>query len=280
LFAYHNTIRSDLVNTNTEYLPALTYIDKISLRLIPRFVEESAMARPLSLSEINCVRKLSPHFELGQSLPGTHRSPLSRAGMDSDPIVVRGDLARVACVASRMLGRLLLGSVSLFSVAIFLMWSCDVPSDTTLRSQFQSYRSELDALARMSQEDADGITITNNFGRLESNLGWARTKSRKAITREKWNEYRELFRAVHLSRLVKDNAGNVYLVAAAEFAPRGATKGFVNCIHFGNRDHTFLPCVERHEIGQVEEAGDKGYSYRHLDQGWYIFETWPRTVRR
>ncbi|MGA2353357.1 MAG: hypothetical protein ABSG02_02605 [Terriglobales bacterium] len=238
------------------------------------------MAQPLSLSEINCVRKLSPHFELGQLLAGTYSSPLSGEPTDSAQIVVRGDLARVARTAYRMLGRLLLGIVSLFFVGIFLLWSCDVPSDATLRSQFQSDRSELEALVRMSQEDADGMTITYNFGRLESNLGWARAKSRRRIPREKWDEYRELFRQVHLSGLIKDKAGNVYLVAAAEFTVPGATKGFVHCIHFGDRDQTFLPCLERHDIGQVEEAGDKGYSYRHLEENWYIFETWAKAARR
>jgi hypothetical protein len=178
-----------------------------------------------------------------------------------------------------MLGRILLGIVSLFLLVILLMWSCDVPSDATLRSQFQSYRSELDVLARMAQQDPDGITITYNFGRLESNLGWAREKSRRGINFEKLNEYRELFREIHISGLVKDKAGNVYLEAAAEFAARGTTKGFVHCINFGSRDQTFLPCVEHHDIGQVEEA-DQGYSYRHLDENWYIFETWARTVRQ
>lgn len=260
-------------------MPAFRYIDKISLRLIRGFAEESVMAQPRSLSEINCVRTLSPHFELGQFSGGPYPLALSDECTDSAPTVVRGDLARVARAAYRTLGRLLLAIVSLVVVVIFLMWSCDVPSDATLKSQFQSYRSELDALARMAGEDANGITITYNFGRLESNLGWARTKSRKGINREKWDHYRELFREVHLGGLVKDKAGNVYLVAAEEFAVPGATKGFVNCIHFGERDQTFLPCVEGHDIGHVEEPG-KGYSYRHLEENWYIFETWPKTVRR
>lgn len=194
--------------------------------------------------------------------------------MDSAPIVVRGDLARVVVVASKILRLLLLGMVSLSFVFMFLMWSCEAPSDTTLRSQFESHRSELDALARMSQEDADGIRITDNFKRLENNWGWARPKSKRGMTREKWNEYRRLFREVALSGFDKDRVGNVYFVAATDFVAGGTTKGFVHCIHFGDRDKTFLPCIEQREPGQVEEAGDKGYSYRKLGQNWYIFETW------
>jgi len=235
-----------------------------------RFVEESAMAQQLSVSEIKCLRNPSSHFDLRRQV----------AGIDSAQIVVRGDLARVAAAASKILGLLLLGIVSLFFLLMFLTWSCEAPSDTALRSQFQSDRSELDTLDRMSQEDAGGIRITGDFARLENNWGWARPKSKKDITREKWNEYQRLFHEVHLSGLDKDKVGNVYFVAATDFVAGRTTKGFVHCIHFGDRDQTFLPCMEQRDHGQVEEAGDKRYSYHKLGQNWYIFETWAKAVRQ
>jgi len=235
-----------------------------------RFVEESAMAQQLSVSEINCLRNISPYFDLRQPV----------GGIDSAQIVVRGDLARVGVAASKILSLLLLGTVSLFSLLMFLTWSCEAPSDTVLTSQFQSHRSELDTLDRMSQEDAGGIRITGDFARLENNWGWARPKSKRDITREKWNEYQRLFREVHLSGLDKDKVGNVYFVAATDFVAGDTTKGFVHCINFGNRDRTFLPCVEQRDRGQVEEAGNKRYSYRRLGQNWYIFETWAKAVRK
>jgi hypothetical protein len=190
--------------------------------------------------------------------------------------LVRSDLARVGVAASKLARLLLLGIVSVFSLLMFLLWSCDAPSDTTLRSQFQSHRFELDTLARMSQEDADGIRITDNFTRLEKDWAWARPNSKTGITREKWNQYRRLFREVELSGLDKDKVGNVYLVAATGFIAGRTTKGFVHCINFGDRDKTFLPCVEQRDRGQVEEAGDNSYSYRKLAQNWYIFETWAK----
>jgi hypothetical protein len=239
-----------------------------------RFVEESAMARPLSGLEINCIGNLSPHFDLRQPSSGAYPSASYVVGMDSAQIVVRGDLARVVVAASKILGRLLLGIVSLFFVLMFLVWSCEAPSDTTLRSQFESHRSELAALARMSQEDAGGIRITDNFRRLENKWGWAGTKSKRGMTRDKWNEYQRLFREVDVRGFDKDKVGNVYFVAATDFVAGGTTKGFVHCINFGDRDKTFLPCVEQGDRGQAEEAGDKGYAYRKLGQNWYIFETW------
>jgi len=240
-----------------------------------RFVEESAMAQQLSVGEINGFRNLSPQSDLRQPSSGKYPSPSRVVGADSAQRVIRGDLARVGVAASKILGRLLLGIVSLSFLLMFLMWSCGGPSDTTLRSQFQSHRSELDVLARMSQEDADGIRITDNFRRLEDDWGGARPKSKRGITREKWSEYRRLFREAELSGFDKDKAGNVYFVAfATDFVGGGATKGFVHCVNFGDRDKAFLPCVDQRDSGQVEEAGDKGYSYRKLGQNWYIFETW------
>jgi hypothetical protein len=238
--------------------------------LIPGLVEESAMAQQLFVSEIKCIRNSSSQFDLRRRA----------AGIDSAQIVVRGDLSRVGVAASKILGLVLLGMVSLFSLLMFLTWSCEAPSDTALTSQFQSHRSELNALVLMSQEDAGGIRITGDFARLENNWGWASPKSKKEITREKWNEYQRLFHEVHLSGLDKDKVGNVYFVAATDFAAGDTTKGFVHCTSFGNRDQTFLPCVEQRDRGQVEEAGDKRYSYRKLGQNWYIFETWAKAVRQ
>ena len=273
LFAYGNLKRKPRQLRQTRF-----HIGE-GLTLISRVAEESGMEQ-FSLSEINCIRALSPHFELGQPFPGTYGSTESGARTDSTPIVFRGDLSRVVISSSKILGLLLLSIGLLFSVLIFLLWSCAPPSDETLRNQFERHRSDLDALVRMTNEDADGISINDNFGKLESNLGWVRARSKRRITREKWNEYRRLFHEVRLSGLVKDKLGNVYLVAAAEFAARGTTKGFVHCISFGARDQTFLPCVEQRDIGQQQEAGDKGYSYRKLAQNWYIYETWAKAVRR
>jgi hypothetical protein len=126
----------------------------------------------------------------------------------------------------------------------------------------------------MAQEDADGIRITHNFETLANHRGWARPEPKREMTREKWDEYRRLFRQVELSGLDKDKVGNVYFVAhATDFVAR-ATKGFVHCFNSGAGDKTFLPCVEQRDRGQIGDAGDKGYSYRRLAQNWYIFETW------
>jgi hypothetical protein len=239
------------------------------------FVEESAMAQLFPVGEISGLSMLSPHFDLGHPSSGTRPSRSRAVGIDSEQIVVRGDLARVSVAASKILGFLLFGIVSLFFLLMFLMWSCEAPSDAILQSQFQNHHSELDALARMSQEDAHGIRITDSFQRLENDWGWAKPKSKRGITRDKYNEYQRLFREIQLSGFDKDKVGNVYFIAhVTAFVAGGTTKGFVHCTNFGARDNMFLPCAEQGDRGQLEKAGAKGYSYRKLGKNWYIFETW------
>ncbi len=237
------------------------------------------MAQQLSAREINCLRSLSSHFDPRQLYSRASHSLSSAVDVDSTPALVRGDLARTLAAASGILGLILLGIISLVSLLMFLMWLCGPPSDKTLLTEFNSHRSELDTLARMSQQDADGIKITDNFKKLEIDWGWARPKSKRGMTLERWTEYRQLFRELDLTGFDKDKLGNVYFIAfAADLAPGGATsgasKGFVHCINAGGREQMFFPCLERVDRGHFEAASDRGYSYRDLGQNWYLFETW------
>ncbi len=193
--------------------------------------------------------------------------------MDAAQKVARGRLANALIVVSKVVGVLLLSVVVLL---LLLMWSCAAPSDKTLSRRFQVHRSELEALARMSQEDADVIRVADDFTRLKNDWGWPRPESKWGVTRDRWDEYRRLFREVGLSGgLDKDEAGNVFFIAHTEgFVTGGAAKGFVYCISAGDRDKSFLPCVEQRDQGQAGSQSDKGSSYRKLSQNWYIFEAW------
>jgi hypothetical protein len=177
----------------------------------------------------------------------------------------------------------MLGIISLLSLLMFLMWLCGTPSDKTLLTEFKSHRSQLDTLARMSQQDADGIRISDNFKKLEIDWGWAGPKSKRGMTLERWTEYRRLLCELDLTGFDKDKAGNVYFIAfASDLAPGGATsgasKGFIHCINGGEREQVFFPCIEQRDRVQDEATGDQGYSYRALGQNWYLFETWATEI--
>ena len=233
---------------------------------------------------MSCLRNLSPHFDLQQ--PYSH-SLSCAVDLDSPQVVVRSDLARAVAAAKKILGLVLLGIVSLLSLVTLLLWLSAPLSDAALVSQFKNYHSELDTLARMSRDDgdADGIKITDNFKKLEIDWAWARPKPKRGMTFERWIEYRRLLREADLRGFDKDTAGNVYFIAYATnsdagSAASGASKGFVRCIHAGDRNTVFLPCREQRDPGHVEVAGEQSSSYRKLGENWYLFETSTNTVRQ
>jgi|SRR5579862_9826471 len=169
--------------------------------------------------------------------------------MDSPQPLATNCPAKSLIVISKIVAFLLLGVVI---IAFLLAWSCKAPSDESLRERFQSHRSELETLARMSQEDADVIRVTDNFTRLKNDWSWPRPESKWGITRERWDEYQRLFRKIGLSAgLEKDKLGNVFFIAHTEgFASHGASKGLVQCVSGKDHDNAYLPCVEQYEHGQ------------------------------
>jgi hypothetical protein len=215
------------------------------------------------MSANTCLRQLTAYFD----------SQVSCVRMDSAQTVARSRLTKALIVLSKVVGFLLLG---IFVLVLLLMWSCKATSDKALSKRFQGHHSELETLARMSQENAEVIRVADGFTRIKNDWGWPRPESKWGITRDRWDEYRRLFRAVGLSGgLEKDEVGNVYFIAHTEgLVTGGATKGFVHCVSVGDLDKSFLPCVEQRDQGQFGSQSDKGYSYRKLSQTWYIFETW------
>jgi hypothetical protein len=183
-------------------------------------------------------------------------------------------MGRVLSAALKAAGLLLLGVVV---IVLLLMWSCAAPSDASLTRRFHNHRSELETLARMSQEDADVIRVADDFTRVKNDWNWPRPQSKWGITPERWDQYRLLFSRVGLGAgLQKDEAGNVYFIVHTEgFVTHGAEKGFVYCGHAGNPDNVFLPCAEQRTEGhRGQHDGYEGNAYRKLADNWYIFENW------
>ena len=193
--------------------------------------------------------------------------------MDSSQKAARTRFTNTLLFLLKAAGFLVLGIALL---ALLLLWSCSSPSDKSLAQRFNRHRSEFETLVRMLQEDADVIRIADDFTRLKDNWGWPRPESQWGVSRNRWNEYRKLFRRVGLrAGLQKDAVGNVYFMAFTEgLALHGASKGFVYCGSVGNPDDVFLPCSEHHESGLVERTPGRGSSYRRLKENWYIFEDW------
>jgi hypothetical protein len=191
--------------------------------------------------------------------------------MNPVPTVVRSRLARVLVGVAKAIGVLLIGVALLL---LLLVWSCSAPSDQSLSKRFQRHRAAFEALARMSQEDANVRVVTNE--------GWTSSQP-DAVPSVRLDEYRRLFREIGANRgLEKDGAGNMYLMIHTEgFVTHGADKGLLYCV--GPKEpeaqyssYRYLPCEEQHEQGQHGQKRDgyDGYAYLRLARNWYIFEKW------
>jgi len=192
--------------------------------------------------------------------------------MDSSHGVANGRFARFLIVAAKVFGVLLVGLVLLVLV---LMWSCAAPSDKSLTTRFKRHRAEFDALSRMSQQEVDVVRIADDFIGLRNKWAWPRPEAEWGITRDRWDQYRRLFRAAGVgSGLERDEVGNVYLIVHTEgLVIGGRSKGLVRCSSVGNVGNVFLPCTERHDRGQSGKPTE-GSSYRRLEADWYIYEEW------
>ena len=183
-------------------------------------------------------------------------------------------MAKLLVIALKVLGLFLLGIILLI---LLLMWSCAAPSDASLDRRFLRHRSELEALARMAQEDVNVIRVADDFTRLSDDWSWPRSESRWGITRAKWNEYRRLFKTVGVTTgWEKDEMGNVYFIAHTQgLSVGGGSKGFVRCFGSGGSEKAFLPCAEQKEKGQFQDnTPPDGCRYLRIAPDWYIFEEW------
>src|ERR1700735_5933854 len=126
--------------------------------------------------------------------------------MGSEQTVTHSRIAKAFIVVSKVIGVLFLGIVVL---VLLLMWSCAAPSDNALGKRFQSHRFELEALARMSEEDADVIKVADTLIRLKNDRSWPRPESKWGITRERWDEYRRTSCVVGLIGEEKDDVRTI-----------------------------------------------------------------------
>src|SRR5258706_3463080 len=66
-------------------------------------------------------------------------------------------------------------------------------SDAKLISNFQSHESEFDHLIQMAKEDPHVVRIASDFTWLDSDYHWPRPDSQIGFSKERWDEYRNMF---------------------------------------------------------------------------------------
>ena len=129
-----------------------------------------------------------------------------------------------------------LRSLKLASVALLLYFamSCDLifniphPSDDTLLRNFQEHEADFALLARMASEDSRVVRIAYDFTWLEDNAGWPRPESELGFSRQRWDEYRRLFRKLDLEAGLLNHQPDIILFLASTkgLMTGGSMKGY------------------------------------------------------
>jgi len=178
---------------------------------------------------------------------------------------------------SRSLTWAVLGTVAVVCVAALGMaWVWSTPSDEAMKRQFNRHKGELEELASMAKEDSVMSRIAFDFTWRQDSVAWPRPESEWGITRDRWDQYRKLFRQVGVSAgFVQDENGNVYFLVHTEGSVvGGASKGFVYCRTTEASLNTYSACREGHDFGRSDDGKGNGNEYHRLSQGWYLYSDW------
>ncbi len=138
------------------------------------------------------------------------------------------------------------------------------PSDDQLLTWFARHRADLELLAQMSDEDFAArrvIRIAPTFTRLVDNWGWPRPETEWGISRDRWDEYRRVFRRVGLdSGLNRDGENHTQIL----FSRWG----------FGLADNSRERGVlYAHAEPRSIKAESQTFDLTHIEGAWYVY-TW------
>ncbi len=142
------------------------------------------------------------------------------------------------------------------------------PSDEELLQNFQHHEPDFNKLITMANEDAKVIAITNDFTWLDNNMSWPRPDSELGFSRERWDDYRKLFKELGLTSGInrrEDIANVVFLVASAHGAVlRGTEKGYA---YSPKEPHPLVESLDRINV----PVRNMVPIYKRLKGNWYLY---------
>jgi hypothetical protein len=190
-----------------------------------------------------------------------HLEHLEQGTMTSQPVsapkepVPKPSTLRLACLITvvNLLVDVVTVGLCLFEVTTAVGWwqANRYPSDAEMISHYHAHKSEFNELAQL-------LIVDNEFDAIDPKEGaggpLCSLRDRSgfvSIENPKCADYVQRFRALGF-KSVDISAGTVRITVASisTWAPRGSTKGYV----YRSEAKTY-------------------FSYRHIEGGWYIFET-------
>jgi len=149
------------------------------------------------------------------------------------------------------------------------------PSDQALEKQFSSQENDFNKLVTMSNEDSNVIRIANDFTRLRDNWAWPRPESEIGVSRQRWNDYKNLFNKLGLEAgLTREDENDppvIFLKASAVgIVNRGSAKGYA---YSAKELSPSFNSLDQNPI-EPEKRQRHGVAYKKIKTNWYLYLDW------
>jgi len=156
----------------------------------------------------------------------------------------------------------------IFSVGCDLVFDIPHPPDGSLIKNFQGHEANFDLLARMSQEDSDLIRIAPNFTWTQKSAAWPRPESELGFSRQRWDEYRGLFRKLDLKSGILNYQPDqiLFLASTKGLVTGGSSKGYAYSV---KEPPLIVESLDNYSFKDSKK--DMNIVYRKLKGNWYLF---------
>jgi hypothetical protein len=158
---------------------------------------------------------------------------------------------------------------TLFSIACFGI-DAPHPTEAELKHVFDTKRDKFELLATMAEQDRRVVRIAPDFTWLDSNVAWPRPDSELGFTRQRWDEYRALFKDLGLrgGTLRQDGSEVLFLIASAQgLVTGGSDKGYAFSRAALNSSETTLD--------QTPPGSTSGMpTFKRIEGNWYLYVRW------
>lgn len=145
------------------------------------------------------------------------------------------------------------------------------PSDSKLVKHFLDHEKIFNQLIEMSNQDPKVVRIADNFTRLKNNWNWPRSDNELGFSKERWEEYKLLFKKVGLEagltrQITKtDDVIIFFTISANGLSVSGSEKGYVYSLAELGPLYNSLDHLSQKDIPQGTPA------YKRLKEHWYLY---------
>ena len=145
------------------------------------------------------------------------------------------------------------------------------PTDSELGARWKQHQSPFDQLILMARVDSELVRIAPDFTWTRKSVAWPRAASDLGFSRDRWDQYRGLFKSLGLEagllQRPQDEPRVIYLMAQTKgLVTSGSVKGYAY-----SDAHLEPQCQS---LDQSRGVSRSGICYKPLGGDWYLYLEW------